>query len=66
MPLTGFMENKKTYQQFVAVNLHKKTTLRLMKIYWLEKSLEARDKLQDTISKGGKVNKLWQKSFNQH
>ena len=37
-----------------------------MKIYWLEKSLEARDKLQDTISKGGKVNKLWQKSFNQH
>ena len=37
-----------------------------MKIYWLEKSVEARDKLQDTISKGRKVNKLWQKSFNQY
>ena len=31
-----------------------------------EKSVEVWDKLQDTTSKGRKVNKLWQKPFNQH
>ena len=31
-----------------------------------EKSVEVLDELQDTISKDRKVNKLWQKLFNQH
>ena len=38
-----------------------------MKIYWLlQKSVEVLDELQDTVSKGRKVNKLWQKLFDQH
>ena len=31
-----------------------------------EKSVEVQDELQDKISKDRKVNKLWQKLFNQH
>ena len=31
-----------------------------------EKSVEVLDELQDTISKSGKVNKLWQKLFDQY
>ena len=38
-----------------------------MKIYWLlQKSVEVLDELQDTVSKSRKVNKLWQKLFDQH
>ena len=46
--------------KFVAVNLHKKR-------HWgsYEKSVEVLDELQDKISKDRKVNKLWQKLYNQ-
>ena len=47
------MENKKIYYQFVAVNLHKKQHWGSWKLTGSnEKSVEVRDKLQDTISKG--------------
>ena len=61
------MENNKK-SRFLAVNLHKKQ-------YWAhqnftgtyEKSVEIMDELQDTENiKSEKVNKLCQKSFDQH
>ena len=53
------MENKN--KNFATVNLHKKHFTG-----FFEKSVEVLDELQNTISKGRKVNKLWQKLFYQY
>ena len=63
------MEKKKNYILcFLAVNLHKKTTLGLMKILLAlnKKSVEVLDEIQDTILKGRKVNKFRWKLFDPH
>ena len=58
------MENKN--KTFCGYKLSQKTILSLMKILLalVKKSVEVLDELQDT--KYGKVNKLWQKLFDQH
>ena len=53
--------SSKRYIIFVAVNLHKK---HFTGSY--EKTVEVLDELQDAILKGRRINKLWQKLFDQY
>ena len=59
------MENKNII--FCSCKPSQKTTLRLMKVNWLvwKERVDVLGELQDKISKGRKVNKLWQNIFDQ-